>query len=66
MTTSSSPCFCRPRAGPPAGAAPMFAMPLDDRPGWRRLGLTVKVERLLPLLRAIRAAGGEVEHVYDY
>ena len=53
-------------ASPPAGAQPMFALPLDDRPGWRRVGLTIKVARLLPLLRAVRAGGGEVEHVYDY
>ncbi len=53
-------------ASRPADAAPMFALPLGDRPGWRRVGLTVKVARLLPLLRATRAAGGEVEHVYDY
>jgi hypothetical protein len=50
----------------PAGASPLFEIPLEDRPGWRRLGLSVKVARLLPLLRAARAAGGEVEHVYDY
>lgn len=50
----------------PAGTYQLFAIPLDDRPGWRRLGLGVKVDRLLPLLRAVRASGGEVEHVYDY
>jgi hypothetical protein len=41
-------------------------MPLDDRPGWRRLGLSTKVPDLLPLLRAVQAGGGEIEHVYDY
>ena len=50
----------------PAGPGRLFEIPLEDRPGWRRLGLSVKVARLLPLLRATRAAGGEVEHVYDY
>jgi hypothetical protein len=50
----------------PAGAGTLFEIPLEDRPGWRRLGLSVKVARLLPLLRAARAAGGEIEHVYDY
>ena len=44
----------------------MAEVPLDDRPGWRRVGLDVKVARLLGLIRATRAAGGEVEHVYDY
>ncbi len=53
-------------APPPAGAAVLLSMPLDDRPGWRRLGLSTKVARLGPLLRAVRSAGGELEHVYDY
>ena len=53
-------------ARPPAEAPALIAMPLDDRPGWHRVGVTVKVERLLPLIRAARRAGGEVEHVYDY
>jgi hypothetical protein len=51
---------------PPAGTTTLFALPLDDRPGWRRIGLTVPVPRLLALLRATRAAGGTLEHVYDY
>ena len=55
----------RVRALPP-GAAPLMEVRLDDRPGWRRVGASVKVDRLLPLLRAVRQAGGEVEHVYDY
>lgn len=50
----------------PEGALAMLEMPLDDRPGWRRVGLAVKVPRLLALIRETRAAGGEVEHVYDY
>ena len=50
----------------PAGAGTLFEIPLEDRPGWRRLGLAVKVPRLLPLLRAARAAHAELEHVYDY
>jgi hypothetical protein len=50
----------------PAGAVQTLAAPLDDRPGWRRLGLALKVERLLPLLRELSASGAEIEHVYDY
>lgn len=53
-------------ARPPAGTVTLLEVPLADRPGWRRVGLAVKVGRLLPLLRSTRAAGGEVEHVYDY
>jgi hypothetical protein len=66
MTTSSSRC-ARPRTAPgPAGTVQLLAVPLDDRPGWRRLGLAVKVERLPSLLRDLRASGAEIEHVYDY
>lgn len=50
----------------PAGALILLEIPLDDRPGWRRLGLSVKVPRLLALLRETRGRGGEIEHVYDY
>jgi hypothetical protein len=51
---------------PPPGTVELLSQPLDDRAGWRRLGLGVKVERLLPLLRELRASGAELEHVYDY
>lgn len=53
-------------APPPPGAAVLLAMPLDDKGGWRRLGLSTKVGRLGAVLRAVRAGGGEIEHVYDY
>lgn len=41
-------------------------MPLGDRPGWRRLGISAKAPALLQMLRAAQASGAEVEHVYDY
>lgn len=44
----------------------VLAMPLDDRPGWSRVGVAVPVERLLALLRDSKARGAELEHVYDY
>jgi hypothetical protein len=50
----------------PQGSARLLEVPLEDRPGWRRLGVTVRVEYLLPWLRDVRRAGGEVEHVHDY
>lgn len=54
----------------PAGTAlpgdTLFTMPLGDRPGWQRFGLTVKVSALSATLPAIQRAGGEVEHVHDY
>ena len=54
------------RAAAPPGATTLLTMPLDDRPGWRRLGLSIKVARLGATLRAVRAGGAELEHVYDY
>ena len=54
------------RSGLPAGGETLFAMPLGDHPGWRRVGVTVKVRDLLPAMRAIEASGGRIEHVYDY
>ncbi|HEX8642360.1 MAG TPA: hypothetical protein VF702_00430 [Allosphingosinicella sp.] len=50
----------------PAGTVRLLDQPLGARLGWRRIGLAVRVERLLPLLREVRAAGAELEHVYDY
>lgn len=50
----------------PAVPGQLIAVPLDDRPGWSRIGVSTKVDRLLPLMRSIRGSGGEVEHVYDY
>lgn len=50
----------------PEGSVTLLAMPLDDRPGWRRLGLSTKVPRLGRLIRSVRGSGGEIEHVYDY
>jgi len=50
---------------PTVGTA-MLSMPLGDRPGWRRVGVTVKVPQLLDLLRQAQAGGGTIEHVYDY
>jgi hypothetical protein len=51
------------RAVPPAAT---IAMPLGDRPGWSRYGVTVPVQALTDRIAAARAAGAEIEHVYDY
>ena len=53
-----------PTASPPASA--LLAMPLGDRPGWSRYGVSVPVAALTDRLFAIRASGAEIEHVYDY
>jgi hypothetical protein len=47
-------------------AAELFAVPMQARPGWRRLGLDVKVSKLLGLMRQIEGTTIELEHVYDY
>lgn len=47
-------------------APALMTMPLADRPGWRRVGMTVKVPALLATMSAIGTRGGRVEHVYDY
>lgn len=47
------------------GAA-LLAMPLGDRPGWSRYGITLAVGDLTARIAAARAAGAEIEHVYDY
>lgn len=44
----------------------LFEVPIQARPGWRRLGLDVKIARLASLIRELRANGMELEHVYDY
>jgi hypothetical protein len=48
------------------GGTQNFAMPLGDRPGWRRVGVTVRVADLPATMRAIQGSGGTVEHVHDY
>jgi hypothetical protein len=47
-------------------AETLLSMPLGERPGWRRVGLSVKVAELLPTIRQVKMIGGTVEHVYDY
>lgn len=44
----------------------LFEVPIQARPGWRRVGLDVKIAMLASLIRVLRANGMELEHVYDY
>lgn len=48
-----------------ANAKTIIVMQLD-KPGMERVGVALKVSDLLGYVRAVRAAGGSVEHVYDY
>ncbi len=47
------------------GAA-LLAIPLGDRPGWSRYGVSMPVADLTVRIAAARASGAEIEHVYDY
>src|SRR5262249_49848196 len=49
-----------------AGVRPLFELPVQSKPGRRRVGLDVDVAQLAASIRAIEQAGGIVEHVYDY
>jgi hypothetical protein len=46
------------------GATELFAIPIQSRPGWRRLGLDVEVEKLTALIGEVERQGGEFEHAY--
>lgn len=54
-----------PGAPPPARGEPLFAIPAGE-PGWRRVGLSVKVRDLSEVVRSAAGSGGRLEHVYDY
>jgi hypothetical protein len=47
-------------------SAALLAMPLGDRPGWSRYGVTLPVTELTARIAAVRASGATIEHVYDY
>ncbi len=48
------------------GAKPLFEVPIQAKPGWRRVGLDVKVPALTDLIRKLTTTKVELEHVYDY
>jgi hypothetical protein len=49
-----------------AGARELFEVPIQAKPGWRRVGLDVKVPALTELIRKLATSKAELEHVYDY
>lgn len=53
-------------APPAAGVTRLFSQPILTRPGRERVALATPVGSLAALLRALPAAGYELEHVYDY
>jgi hypothetical protein len=48
------------------GAEILFTMPIQSRPGWRRVGIDTPVENLVAQIAAVEAQGGRFEHAYDY
>ena len=51
---------------PAVPSAALLAMPLGDRPGWSRYGVTLPVTALTARIATVRASGAMIEHVYDY
>jgi len=44
----------------------LFSLELDARPGFRRAGLTARIDRLVDINRDLKARGVSIEHFYDY
>ena len=63
---------CWSRCSAPQGRAAdklgqqLFEVAIQARPGWRRIGLDVKVASLASVIRRLGESGMELEHVYDY
>jgi hypothetical protein len=49
-----------------ADAAELFAIDLDARPGFQRVGMRAKIDRLVEVNRALKARQANIEHYYDY
>ena len=46
--------------------AELFSLDLDAKPGFRRAGLKVRIDRLVDINRDLKARGASIEHFYDY
>jgi hypothetical protein len=47
-------------------AVELFSLNLDAKPGFRRAGLKARIDRLVDIVRDLKAKGASVEHFYDY
>lgn len=47
-------------------ASEMFALDLDARPGFQRVGMRAKIGRLVEINRALKDQQASIEHFYDY
>ena len=54
------------RAPAVSGARQLFAVPVQSRPGWQRVGWDVSVEQLAAAIRRLEEDGATVEHIFDY
>jgi hypothetical protein len=48
------------------GTTPLFVLPIQSQPGWRRVGLDTAVASLVNQIRSVEARGGRFEHAHDY
>lgn len=48
------------------GATPVFAIPIQSRPAWHRIGFDTDVSALTRVIAASAAQGATFEHAYDY
>jgi len=46
--------------------AQVFSLPIQSRPGWRRIGIDMPVPALAAQIGAVEHQGAEFEHAYDY
>jgi hypothetical protein len=44
----------------------LFSLELDAKAGFRRVGLKARIERLVDIVKELKARGVSVEHFYDY
>ena len=47
-------------------ATELFSLDLDAKPGFRRAGLKARIDRLVEIVRELKARGASIEHFYDY
>jgi hypothetical protein len=47
-------------------ASELFSLNLDAKPGFRRAGLKPRIDRLVDIVRDLKARDASVEHFYDY
>ena len=49
-----------------SGTTELFSLALDAKPGFRRVGLKARIDRLVDINRDLKARGANIEHFYDY